>query len=74
MFVEELQAVAVDLHCAPGVAFHQSGEVFLQMRLTEAIGAEIKKLGDTSNCPGVGVDGIGSLALTAQCANMVLVQ
>ncbi len=63
VFVEELQAVAVDLHRTPGVAFHQGGEVFLQMRLTEAVGAEIEEFGDTPDGSGVSVDGIGCLAL-----------
>ena len=74
VLVEELQTVAVDLYCTPGVALHQGGEIVLEMRLIEAIGTAVEELSDTPYGSGVGIDGVRGLALAFQCVNMVFVQ
>lgn len=74
VLVEKLQAIAVNLDGAPGVAVHQRTEVVFELLLSERVGTLIEELGHASDRSGIGVDGLLGLALTTQCAKMLLVQ
>lgn len=55
---EELEAVAIDLHRAPGMRVDEFGEVGLQLRRGEPVGAAVKALSDSTHRPTAGIDGV----------------
>ena len=74
VLVEELQAVAVDLDGAPGMAFDQGVKISFEIFQCQSIRAAVKEGRDAANGTGVDINGGCGLALAVQCVNMLLVQ
>ena len=74
MFVEELQAVAVNFYGTPGVGLDKIGEVGGQLLGAEVVGATLEVLRDTADGTGIGIDGFVAFALQFQGSEVAFVQ
>lgn len=56
--VEELQAIEVELDRAPGMRIQECREIFAQLAGAEVVNSAVEIVADTTDRPGVGVDGL----------------